>query len=512
MMNSPPIRRRLVILPVVASLAALGTNMATASAATVPSSTLVKSGVSVRLAAGAVQFVGDQVSKSILAQPTFNNTMVAANPMATGSVLLSTWSASGTNWKAASAKTTVAKAAANDGTLNVTGQINNITADVSASITGLVNLRVSGTAVIPSTTFSGTAKIAPGTNGSVATVTVPTFKLSAHDLKVTVPGFPAGLVDPIVSGFQVDIQNQLGAKLRSVLASTVTSFANTFPASLPITAFGGTVHPAASVATVSGAGGSLDLTANAGLVPVTKNGPQGLTYNSVSTGPAPKATTTAPNGTSYPVGAVVSKDLVNQALAAVTQAGVLNTTLTSAQVPALSSIAPLLKLFNVSTTISNVRLRLVPSSAPSVSLATSGTSLGTIRLNDFTAIVDVQTSGQTTYTPLLSVTFSASAGFTLSQVSTSSLRPVLTSWPRVTGKSLTDLSSGLVLPGSVVDAIWSLIPSQLLPFVNSMLPAVDVPKVGPYTLGVGSIWLTNTSGNFVSFAGNLSSVPAADKR
>ena len=226
----------------------------------------------------------------------------------------------------------------------------------------------------------------------------------------------------------------------------MTSFANTFPASLHITAFGGTVRPAASVAAVSGSAGSLDLTASAGLVPVSNNGPQGLTYNSAGTGPAPAATTTAPNGTSYPIGAVVSKDLINQALAAATQAGVLNTTLTSAEVPALAQIGPLLSLFNLSTTISNVRLRLVPSSAPALSLAASGPSLGTISINNFTVIVDIQTAGQTAYTPLLSLTFSASAGFTLSQVGTKSLRPVLTTWPSVQGKSLTDLSSGLVLP------------------------------------------------------------------
>ena len=505
MTKSPPVRRRLAVVCLASSLTVMALNMGAASAATVPSSTLVPSGVSLRVGPSAVQFVGDQVINSILAQPAFNSTMVAANPMATGNVLLSTWSASGTNWKAASGTSTVTAAAANDGTLNVSGQINNITADVSAAITGLVNLNLSGKAVISNVTFNGTAKIAPGINGSVATVTVPTFSLVAHGVTVTVPGFPASLVDAIVSGFQVDIQNQLGAKLRSVLAATVTSFANTFPASLHITAFGGTVRPAASVAAVSGSAGSLDLTASAGLVPVSNNGPQGLTYNSAGTGPAPAATTTAPNGTSYPIGAVVSKDLINQALAAATQAGVLNTTLTSAEVPALAQIGPLLSLFNLSTTISNVRLRLVPSSAPALSLAASGPSLGTISINNFTVIVDVQTAGQTAYTPLLSLTFSASAGFTLSQVGTKSLRPVLTTWPSVQGKSLTDLSSGLVLPGSVIDAIWSLIPSQLLPFVNSMLPAIAVPKVGPYTLSVGSIWLTNTSGNFVSFAGNLTS-------
>jgi len=503
MTQSPPIRRRLAIVCLASSLTLMTTNIGAASAATVPSSTLVPSGVSLRVAPSAVQFVGDQVINSILAQPAFNNTMVAANPMATGNVLLSTWSASGTNWKVASGTSTVTAAQANDGTLNVSGQLNHITADVSAAITGLVNLRLSGTAVISDVTFSATAKIAPGVNGSVATVTVPTFTLVAHGVTVTVPGFPADLVNTIVSGFQADIENQLGAKLRSILASTVTSFANTFPSSLHITAFGGTVRPAASVAAVSGAGGSLDLTANAGLVPVSANGPQGLTYDSVGTGPAPKATTTAPDGTSYPIGAVVSKDLINQALAAATQAGVLNTTLTSAQIPALAQIGPLLSLFNLSTTITNVRLRLVPSSAPALSLAASGASLGTISINNFTVIADVQTAGQTDYTPLLSLTFSASAGFTLHQVGTKSLRPVLTSWPSVKGKSLTDLSSGLVLPGSVIDAIWSLIPSQLLPFVNSMLPAIDVPKIGPYTLTVGSIWLTNTSGNFVSFAGNL---------
>ena len=200
MTKSPPVRRRLAVVCLASSLTVMALNMGAASAATVPSSTLVPSGVSLRVGPSAVQFVGDQVINSILAQPAFNSTMVAANPMATGNVLLSTWSASGTNWKAASGTSTVTAAAANDGTLNVSGQINNITADVSAAITGLVNLNLSGKAVISNVTFTGTAKIAPGINGSVATVTVPTSRWSHMASRSPSPVFPPAWSMPSCPG------------------------------------------------------------------------------------------------------------------------------------------------------------------------------------------------------------------------------------------------------------------------------------------------------------------------
>ena len=264
---------------------------------------------------------------------------------------------------------------------------------------------------------------------------------------------------------------------------------------------------AGTVSAVSSTTG-LDVTLDAALRSVTKLGPQNLTYPLAGTGPAPAATGKAPNGTTYPVGATVSKDLINQALAAATEAGVLNATLDSRTLPILTSLPTLLDLLGGGvTTLKDLRIRTQATSAPTLALSPGGAALGTASLKGFAVIVDVKTEGNAAWQPLVKVELDAAASIGLTPVGGSFLRPTLAAWPTVKLLKATDLSSGFDVPADLLQAVWAIIPSDILPLVNSLLPAVPIPRIGPYQLTVGAIWVTNTSGNFLSVAGNLTRTP-----
>jgi len=489
------------------AMAVAASTTGTANAATLPVATPVKSGASIRVEPAAVQFVGNQVVSALIAQPGFNTMLTAANPLATGTALLTNYTATGSNWKAVSGSAKVTVDPANNGTLVITGQLNTITANVNAKTVGLLNLNVNGTAAVTSATFSGTAKIGPGVNGSVATVTVPTFSLTANNVAVTMPTLPALFVNPIVTALKPKIETTLAANLKQALATQVTSFVNAFPSTLKIPIYGGTVRPSASIVSASGSGGGLNIVSDASLVPVTANGPKNLTYNSVGTGPAPAATSVAPNGTRYPLGMVVSKDLINQAAAAAAQAGVLNTTLTKKDIPALGTVPALLNALGLgSLQISDVQLRTSVAAAPTVSLSSAPGTMGTLGLNSLNVIVDLKMSGSAVFQPLVSIAVNASAPFDLVPVNGTALRPHLTGMPRVTITSFKDLSTtdSQLIDAALVQAIWDSLPAEFLPFIDALIPAVAIPKVGPYTLTVGAVWVTNPSANFLSIAGNLS--------
>jgi len=421
--------------------------------------------------------------------------LAGANPIYKGSLLLD-FEINVTDARIGNADLSLAIASSADGTLNVSGTITNFWGTGNLFIDQLwpfPDTRTNGTVAADRVTFSSTAKVSIVNSKPV--LSLGTLNIGLGTLTVSFGILPDWLLSPIVNIFKGIIEWILEGQIKSILPKKMNELLDTFPDSLVLDVNGNKIKPLVLMSTFTSPSNGLNMSMGAKLSAMTTNGPKVVGSPWKDMGAVPAATNTSPTGIVKDIGLVISSNLINQALSAATASGMLNISITEADIPGLA---------NTSGVVAgeHVRVRLVPSSAPSIELVKSSKGLGTLRIHDLYLGLDTTSGTNNTFQLLMGSTFDLEVTADLGITAKNAIALEIVGVPTVRIRSI-DPASAFVLSESLAQKFMDEVTLKVLPVVMSAIGAVPLPSFEGYGLSVGELWVTDTNANYAALVASL---------
>lgn len=431
--------------------------------------------------------------EALLVSDDFGDLVVGFNPIADDSILGSGYKifANDATLDAASLALNVT---GSNGNFGLSGSFHDIWADVSVEIDPLIgwDFTIDGDITLSRADFSATATI--GASNGALTVDVNVSSLNLDRIRTDINNFPDWLLTPFLEAFEWLFEIILKGQIETIAEEKIIEFVDTFPGSLVLEINGGSMTPDISPESVTSPSNGVNVQLGAHLFAVSTHGPDQVGSRFVGTGALPTPTTTPPGGTEKNVGVVVSEDMINQALAAATEAGILNFTLSASDIPDLGGI---------DQGASDVRLRLVPVSSPVIDLVSSDAEgLGTLEFNDFYLAFEALPAGQSQWQLLLGTTLDISATADLGVTSENAIAVDVIGVPRINIRDIDDNSSLLLNEAFTQQLINEFTPIAL-PIILNAVGAIPLPSFEGYGLNVGGLWVFDSAGHFAGVAANL---------
>ena len=262
------------------------------------------------------------------------------------------------------------------GNFNLIGDFNNIEADFRVKIDWpwpIPNSNLSGVGTIDRAQFDGDVGVSA--NNGVVSVSLSNLDLDLDRIRTDISSFPDFLLTPFYELFEGLFGNLFGGLIEDLVPDLIAGFLDTFLADLEIDLGDSTIKPLILAQSITSPSAGVDIVLDSHITAVTTTGPKtiGSAFGSDAAIPAP--TTTTPGGDEKDIGVIVSENTLNQALTAVTEAGLLNLSIGAQELPEIGGIDP---------DAGNIRFNFTPTSAPSIDLVSDlSAGLGRLTWNDF---------------------------------------------------------------------------------------------------------------------------------
>lgn len=275
---------------------------------------------------------------------------------------------------AASLGLSVTDVGGSSGRINLSGTLHDFWADVTARITVLwIPSTLTGSITIERVDFTAEATMGVSAGELTADINITHFDMDT--IRTNINNFPDWLLTPFLWAFEWLLNWIVEWQMESIAKEKILEFVDTFPSTLVFEINGGQLQPVISTELITTPSAGVNVRLGSRLNALTAHGPDQVGSWFVNTGSMPLATTTPPGGTAKDVGVAISQDMINQALAAATAAGILNVSLTDADLASLAGVDP---------GAERIRVRLEPKMAPIVDLVPSlADGLGRLEFRDF---------------------------------------------------------------------------------------------------------------------------------
>lgn len=381
------------------------------------------------------------------------------------------------------------------GNFNLSGDVYDLAADFSAFIDYVWPLgtgTIDGSFYLDHAGFSADATVTA--SGGNVNVDVNVTDLDLDAIRSDINNFPDWLLTPIYEIFEWLFEIIIEGQVESLAEDKLSEFLDAFPDSIVIDIDGNQVKPLVSPESVSSPSNGLNIGLGAHIYALTENGPNqvGSAYDAAGAMPSP--TTTAPGDSERDVGVIIAENTINQALAAIVESGILNISMTAAELPGIGDVDP---------SAANVRVRLAPTSAPSIDLISSQeTGLGRLNFQDFYIAFDVLPEGETEFQTFLGATLDISAAADLGVTDENAIAIDFVGVPSIVIRDLDDEGSISLDEGLAQTLFDEFIPVVLPPVMNA-IGAIPLPTFEGYGVNVGSLWVVDAAGDYVGLTADL---------
>ncbi|MCG8317226.1 MAG: hypothetical protein MI976_28735 [Pseudomonadales bacterium] len=381
------------------------------------------------------------------------------------------------------------------GNFNLQGDVYDLVADFTVDIDYVWPLgtgSIDGQFFLDHAGFNADATVTANAGGVDVSVNISDLDLDA--IRSDINNFPDWLLTPIYEIFEWLFEIIIEGQVESLAEEKLTEFLDAFPDSVLIDIDGNQVKPLISPESVSSPDNGLNLGLGAHIYALTENGPNqlGSAYRSAGTMPTP--TESAPNDEARDVGIVISENMINQALSAVVESGILNISMTAAEVPGIGDVDP---------AAGDVRVRIIPTSAPTIDvLSAQAAGLGTFAFQDFYIAFDVIPQGQTEFQLFLGATLDLQATADLGITEDNAIAIEFIGAPTVVLRDLDD-SGSIALNEDLAQSLLDEFIPVVLPPVMNAIGAIPLPSFEGYGVNVGSLWVMDSAGDYVGLTADL---------
>ncbi|MBV1921146.1 MAG: hypothetical protein KUG73_10730 [Pseudomonadales bacterium] len=380
------------------------------------------------------------------------------------------------------------------GNFNLLGDFTNINADFRVKIDWpwpIPNSTISGSGTIDRARFDGDVGVSA--NNGVVSVNLANLDLDLDKIRTDISSFPDWLLTPFYELFEGLFGNLFGGLIEDLVPDLIAGFLDTFLADLEITLGDSTIKPLVLAQSVTSPNAGVDIVLDSHITAVTTTGPKniGSAFGSDAAIPAP--TTTTPGGLEKDIGVIVSENTLNQALTAVTEAGLLNLSIGAQELPEIGGIDP---------DAGNIRINITPTSAPSIDLVSDlAAGLGKLTWNDFALEIESYDDTTGEWTLYVGVIMNVGVTADLGITDDNAIAFEVVGLPSVEVLDI-DLGSFILSANVVNDLIEEYFP-VVLPGILNSIAAIPLPSFGGYGLNLGDLWIADVNANFVALAGDL---------
>lgn len=380
------------------------------------------------------------------------------------------------------------------GQFNLAGDVTGLVADFSAEIDPLIgwNWTIDGKFFLDRATFSADARVSA--SGGNVNVDVTVNSLNLDRIRSDINNFPDWLLTPIYEIFEWLFEIIIKGQVEGLAEEKLVEFLDAFPDSIVIDIDGSQVKPLVTPEVVSSPSNGLNIGLGAHIYALTANGPNQIGSAYDDAGAIPTPTTTAPGDTTRDVGVVIAENTINQALAAVVESGILNVSLTAADLPGIGDVDP---------SAGNVRVRVAPTVAPVIDLISEqDEGLGRLTLTDFYIAFDVIRAGSSEFQTFLGATLDISAAADLGVTDDNAIAIDLIGTPTFVIRDLDDEAS-IIFDEGLAQALFDEFLPVVLPPIMNAIGAIPLPTFEGYGVNVGALWVVDAAGDYVGLTADL---------
>jgi hypothetical protein len=383
-----------------------------------------------------------------------------------------------------------------EGDFSLLGTMNSIVADFAVDLKPLIgwDSTITGKFYLDAVDFQAIASSSIDGGKVVFDITVPYLDLDR--IRTDVNNFPDWLLTPIYEVFEWLFELIVRGQIEDISKEKLEEFVNTFPNEFYLSINGNEIKPLVIPQSIASPDNGIDISLGANVTALTSNGPAQLGYAYKASAQAPTPTLVSPDGVSHDVGIVVDVNVINQAMVAATESGLLSISLTPADIAGIGAI---------SETASNIRVRIAPASAPEIKLIDSKSEgLGTLILNDFYMAFDVMLPNTSTWQTLLGakIDMNASADFLITP--TKAIAVDLKGMPEVLIREID--SDSLILERALAQTMLDQFTPVILPPVMKAIGGIPLPSFEGYTVNMGDFWVMDADAGYVGITADLTKV------
>ncbi|OUS26868.1 hypothetical protein A9Q99_16775 [Gammaproteobacteria bacterium 45_16_T64] len=301
-----------------------------------------------------------------------------------------------------------------------------------------------------------------------------------------------GLTNTVKDAINGVVEDQLESQLGSMLPDLLEQYTQLVPTGATVAILGKNLVIEGEVDSFSGSSGALTAVVNTGAHAETiESTGLGSLYD--STAMPSLGFSTTPDGSSFHVGAVVSNNILNRALLAAFEAGVMNVDELVYSATDLSEV-----LGDALAGEDQISVAVSPASAPAVTLTGSGELLS-LAIQDMTLVVSLKPAGSDTSSMLFETTVNASVPVSVGVSGDSKLDVAIETLPTFSVLSMNVL--GLTLSTDQATSLVDWVLPNVMPYLAEGIASIAIPTIEGYTFAPVELWQANSG--YLGLAGNM---------
>ena len=315
--------------------------------------------------------------------------------------------------------------------------------------------------------------------------------LSTIDTVLDVIGL-GGLTNTVKNAINGVVESELESQLGGMLPDLLAQYTQLVPTSAAVPILGKNIVVEGEVDSFSGNNGALTAVINMGAHAETvEHAGLGSLYDDSS---MPGLTfSSTPGGSSFHVGAVVSRNVLNRSLLAAFEAGITDIEALVYSGTELGEV-----LGDAVAGDDQISIAVTPASAPSVALTDSG-ELVSLDVQDLKLVVNLTPAGGDTSSVLFETNINASVPVTVGVSSDSKLDVAIESLPSFNVLSMNVL--GLNLTSAQAESLVDWLLPNIMPTLAEGIASIAIPTIEGYTFAPVELWQANSG--YLGLAGNM---------
>lgn len=450
--------------------------------------------LAVRVTGNAVDFMETEVAR-LLSGSNLGDLLLVMNPLKTDSILGNSYTVNATS--ASMGTPQVNLEIVGDRRFFITGNMPEINVGLEVEIDPLIgwDFSVTGDVGANNSSFESYASITVR-NGQIV-LDIDDLSIDLTGIQTDIDNFPDWLISPIINLFEGLIERILANEIEKILPGKVTQFLEIMPENLILAIDGKEIKPDILPESIDTVGDNIDIEIGSHIYSLESNGNTALGSLYVETGPLPSPTHVTPSGQARDVGVVMSVNMLNQAMVAAFEAGILNMTVNQSDIPELA---------NLGNGQGTFRVRMLPASPPELRLVSSGSALGRCTMRDVTLRFETKPAGESNYTLFFGTTVDVEAFADLNVTPENDALVIeFSGVPEVEILDIDD--SGVIDSGeAIIRGLVKRFTPMVLPYVMNEVGAIPIPAFEGYTMKVADIWVMDDKAHFVALAADLISL------
>ncbi|MBI2571355.1 MAG: hypothetical protein HYV63_30480 [Candidatus Schekmanbacteria bacterium] len=464
--------------------------------------TALGSSMGARLNKSGIAFLVAEIS-NLLGKLDFGELIKELNPLFDKSIGVASARVDATDVEISAPKVSLAVSPSNDGTFDVGVDISDLVVYVHATGTVIgIPWETDGVVWADLVSFDGKAKVTV-TNQKIG-VALSNLSLVLNGFGFDISGFPDvleglffDLVGDLLEGF---IRDELATRIPPYIEEFLKNIPSDFQIDLDGHAFRIAALPQAL--TTKDEGMSVHLAASVStLTPVDVPPALGSLYVA---GATPDLGTKTPGGKAFDAGAVVSGNLINQALLEGYRAGLTHVGLDEQTNPRISPAG----LRGIGMEIQglfdgdDVRFNVLPSSPPYAGIRGTQTALAALAMDEFTFELELRKQGTDDWLLVFGAVLDMNVPFLIGVSDNNTVKVTFEEVPTVKIRDIDD--RGVIdLDEKLVQAIIDWLLPLALPYLADIVEEIKIPSYEGYGVWLHDLFATGSSTDYIAFAGNL---------